>query len=109
MLIWATHPCLVPSTHSLISISQADFYISKLTSIWKELCANLINAVFSYNLQADKKYQPTPNCSIGSKVYLDIKNLKVRWAGRELGLRHVGPLTVLERINLMSYRISTPQ
>ena len=41
-------------------------------------------------------------------MYLDTKNLNVKWVGRKLGPRRIGPLTVLERINPLSYRISMP-
>ena len=41
-------PLSVPSTHSHTAIPQADFYISKLTSVQKELHSNLVKAVASY-------------------------------------------------------------
>lgn len=65
-------------------------------------------ATKAYKHHTNKKRRPAPEIAVGSMVHLDSKNLKVRWVGRKLGLRKIGPLKVLEQISPMAYRVELP-
>ena len=102
------NPTAVPTATTTTPIPQADFFLQQLSSIHQELTENLNKATKAYKHQADKKRRPTPEIAVGSMVYLESKNLKVRWVGRKLGPRKIGPLKVLEKISPLAYRVELP-
>lgn len=99
----------VPTAASDSPIPQADHFLQQLIIIQKQLTENLTKASIPYKHHNNKKRRPASLLEVVSKVYLDVKSLKVLWVGRKLKSMKIVSLEVLERISSLIYQVEIPR
>ncbi len=59
-------------------------------------------------MAADVRRSASPEYQPGQKVWLSTRDIKLRLPSRKLSPRFVGPFTILEQINPVTYKLQLP-
>jgi hypothetical protein len=90
-------------------IPWAEQRINELQNTRKEAQAALKIAQESMKIQRDRYGDEGPDWKIGDLVYLDGKNLKLNYPTAKLAPKRQGPLKIIEKIGMTSYKLKTPK
>ena len=80
---------------------------SELTEIWKETQAALEIAAREMKHYHDRKGTQEP-LEIGQKVWMEGKNLKLKYPNKKLAPKRIGPFEIERKIGATSYKIKLP-
>ncbi len=75
---------------------------------WDSTHHQLQQAVRRQRIAADVRRSASPEYQPGQKVWLSTRDIKLRLPCRKLSPRFVGPFTILEQINPVTYNFSYP-
>ena len=62
----------------------------------------------AYSCFADKKREDMPDWKVGTKVWLDLHNVKTKRPMKKLDSKHAGPFQILAKISTHMYRLQLP-
>jgi hypothetical protein len=80
-----------------------------LKDILLELTTNLVKAQESYSLQANKHRQTPPTTiAPGAQVFLNRKNISLKFGIKKFAQKFFGPFQVLEQINPVTFKLALP-
>ncbi|KAJ9080449.1 hypothetical protein DSO57_1024802 [Entomophthora muscae] len=76
-----------------------------MKEVYSNLIEFLIKARFEYKKYADCHCLPAKEYPIGSYVYLNARNLKLKIPSKKLGPKKIGPLRVLIFLSSLKYQL----
>ncbi|GBE89916.1 Transposon Tf2-6 polyprotein [Sparassis crispa] len=95
-------PSVFPSTN----IPSVEFRLDMLQKIRLEALAM---HELARQQMADRVRQGSPKFTLGQKVWLDSRNLKVNYASRKIAPKREGPFEIVEVIGPANYRLKLPK
>lgn len=83
--------------------------ITDLSKLHEHLKIEMSKAQESAALQFDKHRAPLPEYTIGDKVWLSARNIKMKRPTKKLDHRYLGPYTIIARVSSHAYRLELPK
>ncbi len=102
------HPRFDSLNLSLAKNSAVQDLVTRLLEIHKDMKARLVEAQEWQKRNADKSRKQNPNISIGDKIRLLRRNLKICRLNDKLDYRRLGPFRVSKQVNEVAYRLDLP-
>lgn len=102
------HPRFDVTLDVAVSSPKGKQYIMDLEDLHSVMKLHLKDAIEKMSEFADRHRAPAPELPIGSKVWLNRKNIKTIRPSLKLDYKKFGPFKVIERIGVVSYRIDLP-
>lgn len=99
-----TFPLLQPST----GVPAADQRVNNMLKHWKRIRLLLRKAAGKYSFHANKRRRYTPPYTVGDRVWLSTRYVRLKQPSTKLGPRFIGPYKVLARVGPVSYRLRLP-
>ncbi len=99
MFPWSGEPSDVPAV---------DYWFRESDRVWDDSHHHLQRAVCRQKTAADVRRAETPTYHPGQKVWLSTRDIRMRLLCRKLSPRFVGPFTILEQVNPVTYKLQLP-
>ncbi|KAK3555671.1 hypothetical protein QTP86_027417 [Hemibagrus guttatus] len=96
---WSGEPSDVPAVEEWYQRSQ---------EVWERAHVRLQRVVCRQRIQADRRRRPHPSYRVGQKVWLSIRNLRLKLPCRKLSTRFIGPFEIIRQVNPVAYRLRLP-
>ncbi|KAK3530859.1 hypothetical protein QTP70_003632 [Hemibagrus guttatus] len=93
---WSGEPSNVPGVEEWSCLSQ---------EVWERAHVRLQRAVRRQSIQANRCRQPHPPHRVGQRVWLSIRNLKLKLPCRKLSPKFIGPFEIVHQVNPVCYRL----
>ena len=81
---------------------------TRLLEIQKDMKIKLLEAQECQKRNADKSRKQHPPIRVGDKVWLLRRNLKTHRPSNKLDYRHLGPFSIIKRVNEVAYQLELP-
>jgi hypothetical protein len=102
------HPRFDSLNLSLAKNPTVQDLVTRLLEIHKDMKARLVEAQERQKRNANKSRKQNLNISVGDKVWLLRRNLKIRRPSDKLDYRRLGPFCVSKQVNEVAYRLDLP-
>jgi hypothetical protein len=102
------HPRLTISLDG-IPAHEAHMVATDLKTLHQHLRDQLKVANEAYSRFADRKREVTPDWKEGTKVWLDLRNVKTRRPMKKLDSKRAGPFPILAKVSTHAYRLQLPR
>ena len=96
------HPRLTISLEG-IPMHKAHMVATDLETLHQHLRDQLKVAKEAYLCFADRKREDMPDWKVGTKVWLDLHNVKTKRPMKKLDSKHAGPFQILAKISTHTY------
>jgi hypothetical protein len=103
------HSVLTQIRASSGTTPRADEIADELKTIHNETKAAIAIAQERMKLYFDRKVSDMPDLPIGSKVWLDSKNITTTAPSTKLADRKLGPFKILRKISTLNYELELPK
>ena len=103
----AYHPTLEVGIDNVPSVA-AQQYAEDLADLHEYLKEQLRITISQYEQATKNRRIPLPEFPIGSKVWLNAKNIKTKRPAKKFDHKNLGPFEVLEKISSHAYRLRLP-
>jgi hypothetical protein len=103
------HPELSPSPNPVSSIPQVSDRVKLLHEIQEETKSAMNLAADTMKRYYDRFVQEAPDLPIGSKVWLDARNVTTTAPTKKLADRRLGPFKIVEKISDLNYKLKLPK
>ncbi|KAI2645678.1 Transposon Tf2-6 polyprotein [Labeo rohita] len=101
-------PPLFPWTGEPSDVPSVDHWFRESERVWDEAHQHLQRAVRRQVNTADRRRSEAPTFQVGQKVWLSTRDIRLRLPCKKLSPRFVGPFTITEQINPVTYRLQLP-
>lgn len=101
-------PPLFPWSGDPSDVPAVDHWFRESEGVWDSAHHHLQRAVRRQRITADVHRSPTPTYTPGQKVWLSTRDIRLRLPCRKLSPRFVGPFTILEQVNPVTYKLQLP-
>ncbi|KAL0185695.1 hypothetical protein M9458_017365, partial [Cirrhinus mrigala] len=101
-------PPLFPWTGEPSDVPSVDHWFRESERVWDEAHQHLQRAVRRQVATADRRRSDAPIFQVGQKVWLSTRDIRLRLPCKKLSPRFVGPFTITEQINPVTYRLQLP-
>ncbi|KAL0199895.1 hypothetical protein M9458_003082, partial [Cirrhinus mrigala] len=101
-------PPLFPWTGEPSDVPSVDYWFRESERVWDEAHQHLQRAVRRQVTTADRRRSDAPTFQVGNKVWLSTRDIRLRLPCKKLSPRFVGPFTITEQINPVTYRLQLP-
>ncbi|KAI2647001.1 Transposon Tf2-6 polyprotein [Labeo rohita] len=101
-------PPLFPWTGEPSDVPSVDHWFRESERVWDEAHQHLQRAVRRQVATADRRRSDAPTFQVGNKVWLSTRDIRLRLPCKKLSPRFVGPFTITEQINPVTYRLQLP-
>jgi predicted aspartyl protease len=98
---WTVSPA--PTT-----VPAATDRLAEMIEIQKEAKASLEIAAQRMKLHYDRHVQDVPPLEVGSKVWLEAKNITTTQPSKKLADKRLGPFEIIDRVGILNYRLKLP-
>jgi len=102
------HPRFDSLNLSLAKNLAAQDLVTRLLEIHKDMKARLVEAQERQKRNVDKSWKQNPNISVGDKVWLLRRNLKIRRPSDKFDYHRLGPFRMNKQVNEVAYKLDLP-
>ncbi len=102
------HPPLLPWSGEPSDVPAIDHWFRESERVWDAAHHQLQRAVRRQKMAADLRRAETPTYQPGQKVCLSTRDMRLCLPSKKLSPRFVGPFTILEQVNPVTYRLQLP-
>ncbi|KAL0152896.1 hypothetical protein M9458_051800 [Cirrhinus mrigala] len=106
--ILSFQPPLFPWSGEPSDVPSVDYWFRESERVWDEAHQHLQRAVRRQTTTADQRRSSAPEYQVGQKVWLSTRDIRLRLPCKKLSPRFVGPFTVVEQINSVTYKLQLP-
>ncbi len=101
-------PSLFPWSGEPSSVPAVDDWIRRSERVWDSAHVRLQRAIRTQEFQANRRRRPHPPYQPGQRVWLSMRDLKLRLTSRKLSPRYVGPFKIIKQMNEVTYQLELP-
>ncbi|KAK3512422.1 hypothetical protein QTP70_009844 [Hemibagrus guttatus] len=101
-------PPLFPWSGEPSNVPAVDYWFRESERVWDSAHHQLQRALRRRRLTADLRCSEAPVYQPGQKVWLSTRDIRLRQPCRKLSPRFIGPVTILEQINPVTYKLQLP-
>ncbi|KAI2650785.1 Transposon Tf2-9 polyprotein [Labeo rohita] len=101
-------PPLFPWNDEPSEVPAVDYWFRESERVWDAAYHHLQRAVRRSKSIADQRRIQGPTYAPGQKVWLSTRDIRLRLPSRKLSPRFVGPFTILEQVNPVTFRLQLP-
>ncbi len=101
-------PSLFPWSGEPSSVPAVDDWIRRSERVWDSAHVRLQRAIRTQEFQANRRRRPHPPYQPGQRVWLSMRDLKLRLPSRKLSPRYVGPFKIIKQMNEVTYQLELP-
>ncbi|KAI2645339.1 Transposon Tf2-6 polyprotein [Labeo rohita] len=102
-------PPLFPWNGEPSEVPAVDYWFRESERVWDAAHHHLQRAVRRSKTIADRRRIPGPAYTPGQKVWLSTQDIRLRLPSKKLCPRFVGPFTILEQVNPVTFKLQLPQ
>ncbi|KAL0166846.1 hypothetical protein M9458_038690, partial [Cirrhinus mrigala] len=101
-------PPLFPWNGEPSGVPAVDHWFRESERVWDTAHHHLQRAVRRSKAVTDRRRIPGPTFTPGQKVWLLTRDIRLRLPSKKLSPRFVGPFTILEQVNPVTYKLQLP-
>ncbi|KAL0147986.1 hypothetical protein M9458_056713 [Cirrhinus mrigala] len=101
-------PPLFPWNGEPSEVPAVDYWFRESERVWDVAHHHLQRAVRRSKSIADQRRIQGPAFAPGQKVWLSTRDIRLRLPSRKLSPRFVGPFTILEQVNPVTFKLQLP-
>ncbi|KAL0152926.1 hypothetical protein M9458_051755, partial [Cirrhinus mrigala] len=101
-------PPLFPWNGEPSNVPAVDHWFRESERVWDTAHHHLQRAVNRSKAVTDRRRIPGPNFTPGQKVWLSTRDMRLHLPSKKLSPRFIGPFTILEQVNPVTYRLQLP-
>ncbi|KAL0182494.1 hypothetical protein M9458_021869, partial [Cirrhinus mrigala] len=101
-------PPLFPWNGEPSEVPAVDYWFRESERVWDAAHHHLQRAVRRSKSIADQRRIQGPAYAPGQKVWLSTRDIRLRLPSRKLSPRFVGPFTILEQVNPVTFKLQLP-
>ncbi|KAL0171626.1 hypothetical protein M9458_031161, partial [Cirrhinus mrigala] len=101
-------PPLFPWSGEPSEVPAVDHWFRESERVWDRAHQHLQRAVRRQKTTADRRRSDAPAYQVGQKVWLSTRDIRLRLPCKKLSPRYVGPFTITEQVNQVTYKLHLP-
>uniref|UniRef100_A0A8C5MC00 Gypsy retrotransposon integrase-like protein 1 n=1 Tax=Leptobrachium leishanense TaxID=445787 RepID=A0A8C5MC00_9ANUR len=103
------HPSLLPDLPRTCQVPDVNVHIQNLQRNFRLLRQHLLQAQRNHKRSADANRRPVDGYTIGQKVWLSTKNIRLSCPSKKLGPKFIGPYIVQRILSPVTVRLKLPR